>query len=188
MHRIHVTDDEELHHANTPPNTLSSQHSRRSLQIAIRLAPDDRTEPQTQVAAVHISERPTFEITAMSSAAPSDGDLFEGEFAGFIRDETQFKEGDEVSTMITPDYVEVKTFGGLTDQMMDNEKPEKRLVLIHNGKNPSYVETKGPGGHTILRGLDGQTVNEEEEQERKEMEELATQIAAEEEMMKEEED
>ncbi|KAK2943889.1 hypothetical protein BLNAU_21192 [Blattamonas nauphoetae] len=97
-------------------------------------------------------------------------------------------------------------FGGLTDKMMDNEEPEKRLVLIHNGKkmlkrrdkdpkrslgeeedDPSYVETKGPGGQTILRGLIGQTVNEEEEQERKEMEELATQIAAEEERMQEEE-
>ncbi|KAK2944454.1 hypothetical protein BLNAU_20629 [Blattamonas nauphoetae] len=110
-------------------------------------------------------------------------------------------------------------FGGLTDQMMDNEEPEKRLVLIHNGKkmlkrrdkdpkrslgrrrmkkitegkeysillSPSYVETKGPGGQTILRGLIGQTVNEEEEQERKEMEELEAQIAAEEERMQEEE-
>ncbi|KAK2950271.1 putative signal recognition particle-docking protein FtsY [Blattamonas nauphoetae] len=187
-------------------------------------------------------------IKAMSSAAPSDDDLYEGEFAGFIPGETQFKEGDEVSAMITPDYVEVKTscgrkilrnpndalggFGGLTDQMMDNEEPEKRLVLIHNGKkmlkrrdkdpkrslggeegefegelagylfgeekftegkeysillSPSYVETKGPGGQTILRGLVGQTVNEEEEQERKEMEELEAQIAAEEERMKEEE-
>ncbi|KAK2963999.1 hypothetical protein BLNAU_1080 [Blattamonas nauphoetae] len=147
-------------------------------------------------------------ITAMSSAAPSDDDLFEGEFSGFIPGETQFKEGDEVSAMITPDFVEVKTsfgrkilrnpndafggFGGLTDQMMDNEEPEKRLVLIHNdrwkrGMERLRVNVQGPGGHTILRGLDGQTVNEEEEQERKEMEELATQIAAEEEMMKEEE-
>ncbi|KAK2944910.1 hypothetical protein BLNAU_20153 [Blattamonas nauphoetae] len=123
-------------------------------------------------------------------------------------------------------------FGGLTDQMMDNEEPEKRLVLIHNGKkmlkrrdkdpkrslgeeedefegellgylfgeekitegkeysillSPSHVETKGPGGQTILRGLIGQTVNEEEELERKEMEELEAQIAAEEERMQEEE-
>ncbi|KAK2940966.1 hypothetical protein BLNAU_24125 [Blattamonas nauphoetae] len=135
---------------------------------------------------------------------------FEGEYIPFIPGEVRFNEGEEHHVFIPPSYIETADafggFGGLTDQMMDNEEPEKRLVLIHNGKkmlkrrdkdpkrslgeeedDPSYVETKGPGGQTILRGLIGQTVNEEEEQERKEMEELEAQIAAEEERMQEEE-
>ncbi|KAK2945330.1 hypothetical protein BLNAU_19719 [Blattamonas nauphoetae] len=35
-------------------------------------------------------------------------------------------------------------FGGLTDQMMDNEEPEKRLVLIHNGKKMLKRRDKDP--------------------------------------------
>ncbi|KAK2948013.1 hypothetical protein BLNAU_17049 [Blattamonas nauphoetae] len=38
------SDDEELHHANTHPNELSSHHYRHSLQIAVNSTPNDRTD------------------------------------------------------------------------------------------------------------------------------------------------
>ncbi|KAK2961662.1 hypothetical protein BLNAU_3460 [Blattamonas nauphoetae] len=44
------SDDEELHHANTPPNELSSQHCRHSLQIAVHSTPNDRMDCTTRLA------------------------------------------------------------------------------------------------------------------------------------------
>ncbi|KAK2960041.1 hypothetical protein BLNAU_4924 [Blattamonas nauphoetae] len=44
------SDDEELHHANTPPNELSSQHCRHSLQIAVHSTPNDRMDSTTPLA------------------------------------------------------------------------------------------------------------------------------------------
>ncbi|KAK2941925.1 hypothetical protein BLNAU_23161 [Blattamonas nauphoetae] len=43
-------DNEELHHANTPPNELSSQHCRHSLQVAVHSTPNDRMDSTTRLA------------------------------------------------------------------------------------------------------------------------------------------
>ncbi|KAK2959990.1 hypothetical protein BLNAU_4873 [Blattamonas nauphoetae] len=44
-----ATDDSELHHANTPPNELASQHCRHSLQIAVHSTPNDRMDSSSAI-------------------------------------------------------------------------------------------------------------------------------------------
>ncbi|KAK2960010.1 hypothetical protein BLNAU_4893 [Blattamonas nauphoetae] len=54
--------DEELHHANTPPNELSSQHCRHSHLIAVHSTPSNRMDSTTQVAAVPYLNNPNFTL------------------------------------------------------------------------------------------------------------------------------
>ncbi|KAK2957772.1 hypothetical protein BLNAU_7206 [Blattamonas nauphoetae] len=53
------SEDEELHHANTPPNELSSQHCLHSLQIAVHSTPNDRMDSTTL-------SFPQFEVTGFT--------------------------------------------------------------------------------------------------------------------------
>ncbi|KAK2943137.1 hypothetical protein BLNAU_21964 [Blattamonas nauphoetae] len=175
------TDVSELHHTNTPPNELSSRQHNHS-------SDKDKKTASCRWRELGAEQYRTEGIDGRLIVIKNGKKEFEGEYIPFIPG--------EVSYIETADAF--GGFGGLTDQMMDNEEPEKtradpqREEDAEEARQGSRNDRWGrrrmrPGGQTILRGLIGQTVNEEEEQERKEMEELEAQIAAEEERMQEEE-